>query len=353
MITWNVIQTLAIPVLTALYSAYETRRSTTAQVNACKESMKASDAKRRANEELERQYREGNISQRSVNIPSNAFNAGPEFTLLFTSTAVVGTVLLAKAGQELRKIGLHLGEIRDELRNHTTAMVQGWQTQGFGAFIYQFLKTEIEENGGESSVGSHAFYVYNPTTAADVVFKQKVQENPLPASFGGFSSDLEAIFRLMWANRTRLRETLGRKEADAVVFHLLVPAKGQMAVIDRMEIDDSIGRLIIKGHRDEGDCYVWFNFINLSGQVTLCDVGLLNIDKTRGEKIESAAGALGLTGWAAYLGAIASISVFPPAVPVFAAGWASCMTATMGLVIYGDVTKGSLLNSRKLGPPTV
>ena len=31
--------------------------------------------------------------------------------------------------------------------------------------------TEIDDYGGETSVGRHAFYIYNPTTSAEVVFK--------------------------------------------------------------------------------------------------------------------------------------------------------------------------------------
>jgi hypothetical protein len=86
------------------------------------------------------------------------------------------------------------------------------------------------------------------------------------------SSDLEAIFRLMWANRKRLRATMPEEEADAVVFHLLVPAKRTMAILEPMLIDESIGKLIIKGHMDEGSCYAWFNFTHLPQSVELHDV---------------------------------------------------------------------------------
>jgi hypothetical protein len=50
------------------------------------------------------------------------------------------------------------------------------------------------------------------------------------------------------------------------------PAKRAMAVIDRMAIHESIGRLVIKGHMDEGSCYAYFNFVQLPRQVTLHDV---------------------------------------------------------------------------------
>jgi hypothetical protein len=53
--------------------------------------------------------------------------------------------------------------------------------------------------------------------------------------------------------------------ADDIVFHLLVPAKRTIAIIDRMAIDDGIGKLITKGHKDDRSSYVSFNFVYISG----------------------------------------------------------------------------------------
>ncbi|KAF4311287.1 hypothetical protein GTA08_BOTSDO13054 [Botryosphaeria dothidea] len=90
------------------------------------------------------------ITSRTFEIPSNSFNAGPEFTAIFAVTAIIGVALVAKAVEELKKIGIHLEGIKDELGAQTTAIVQGWQTRGFGAFIYEFLKTEIDDYGGDA-----------------------------------------------------------------------------------------------------------------------------------------------------------------------------------------------------------
>lgn len=49
---------------------------------------------------------------------------------------------------------MHVKDIRDELGAQTTAMIQGWQHDGFGAYIYAFLSTEINDYGGEASVGN-------------------------------------------------------------------------------------------------------------------------------------------------------------------------------------------------------
>jgi hypothetical protein len=87
--------------------------------------------------------RNSDIIPRTVEIPSNAFNATAEFTSVFAAATIIGVAIAAKAADELKKIGMHLEGIRDELSGQTTAMVQGWQNKGFGAFIYVFLKTEM------------------------------------------------------------------------------------------------------------------------------------------------------------------------------------------------------------------
>lgn len=178
------------------------------------------------------------MSPRTFEIPSTGFNAGPEFTTVFAASVLVGTALAVKIRKELKSIGFHLGEIRDELGAHTTAKIHGWENKGYGAFIYWFLENEINDHGGEDSVGRHAFYIYNPTTSADIVFKQMVRNKPLPASFGGFSSTLDGVFHLMWKNRQSLYKTMPKKDAQDVLFHLLVSAKRTFAIPERMAIDE-------------------------------------------------------------------------------------------------------------------
>ncbi|PVH67873.1 hypothetical protein DL98DRAFT_555004 [Cadophora sp. DSE1049] len=232
-----------LPVASSLYTDHQSRRVAAAQLQATEQTVLAETARQRAFQAQENVYLDGALSPRSVLIPSNAFNSSANFTSLFTSTAIVGVALLAKLGDELRKMNLHVEEIRDELRVQSAAMIQGWQNEGYGAFIYDTLKGEIDDHGGDASVGRHAFYLYNRTTTADVIFKNKVRQKPFPPSFGGFSSDMEAIFRLMWANRQSLRATMPRDEADAIVFHLIIPAKSTIAILDRMAIHESIGKL--------------------------------------------------------------------------------------------------------------
>ncbi|KAI2843040.1 hypothetical protein CBS147353_5231 [Aspergillus niger] len=191
-------------------------------------------------------------SAQTFKILSNSFNAGPEFTAVFASCALI--------------IGLRLQDVPDELSYQTTARVQSWQTQGFGLFIYRFVDNEIENAGGETSVGRHAFYVYNRTTSANEVFERRARKSPFPSSFGGMASNLEAVFSLMWQNRRSLRQ-IDPVNADNVVFHLLVPAKRTFVIAERMAIDDGIGKLIIKGHTDEGAYYAWFNIVSVPRQV--------------------------------------------------------------------------------------
>jgi hypothetical protein len=91
--------------------------------------------------------------------------------------------------------------------------------------------SRIDEYGGNATVGQHMFYLYNPTTSANVVSKERVREKPLPASFGGMCSDIEVVF---------------------LVFHLLIPTKRNIGFTERMAIDDGVGRLIIKGLTNNG-----------------------------------------------------------------------------------------------------
>lgn len=238
-----------------------------------------------------------NITPRTVHILGNAFNAGAEFTSFYAATAIVGDVVAAKPAGEYkgreqinkdddktRPHAYHYSKKRSvaEHADQVAAAVQGWpKVGGFGVFVYNFLKDEINDHGGEASVGKHAFYVYNPTTSANVVFREKVRNHHLPASFGGFSSDLEGIFHLMWANRQIMRATMPRHKADAVVFHLLVPTMGAVVVPDRLAISESIGRLVIKGHMENGRCQAWFNFVHMPEHVTLNGIRNLNTDANK------------------------------------------------------------------------
>ncbi|GKZ21306.1 hypothetical protein AbraIFM66951_000806 [Aspergillus brasiliensis] len=298
------------------------------------------------------EHRIGGVSGgpiRTFKILSNAFNAGPEFTAVFATCVLAGTVLVAlQTRDELRAIGLRLGDIRDELSYQTTAMVQGWQTQGFGAFIYWFLDNEIHKAGGEQSVGRHAFYVYNRTTSANEVFEKLVREKSFPASFGGMSSDLEVIFFLMWQNRQSLRQT-DPENADNVVFHLLVPAKRTFAMPERMAINDGVGKLIIKGHTDEGACYAWFNFVRVPEQVVLHDIGNLDTDSADLKRMEEGIEGSRTVFAGFCLGTVISGFVFPPAGPYFAS--LTCASWAAAAKYVDNLRRFSQAPLRILGPP--
>lgn len=306
------------------------------------------EARRKLFEAYGRAIERDEVLQRTVDIPSNAFNAGPQFTTVFTSNFIIGAILLAKVANELRQLNLHVKDIRDELGAQTTAMIQGWQNTGFGDHIYNFLRSEIDDYGGGEG---HAFYIYNPTTSADVVFKQKVREQPLPPCFGGISSDIEAIFRLMWANRQTLRATMPRNTADAVVFHLLIPAKRTMAILDRMAIHESIGKLIIKGHMDEGSCYAWLNFVELPPEVTLHDIRNLDTDTSDRKRFEERDEAIMRAGIGFWVIAAVGGTLFPPIGLAGAVGFSAACTTVMATPALEAWQKSSRGPLRVLGPP--
>lgn len=340
-----------LPTASSLYTDHQSRRVAAIQLRAAEHSVLAETARERAFLAQENAYLDGAISPRNVLIPSNAFNASPAFTSLFASAAIVGVALLSKLGDELRKMNMHVEDIRDELGVQSAAMIQGWQNNGYGTFIYDTVRGEIDDHGGDATVGRHAFYLYNRTTTADVVFKNMVRNNPFPPSFGGFSSDLEAIFRLMWANRQTLRATLPRDEADAIVFHLIVPAKRTIAILDRMVIHASIGKLVIKGHMDEGCCYAWFNFVWLPSQVVLHDVRNLNTDKEDMERSESTYAQSISGAMICNIGGGVSAFLCPPAVPFFFAGFTVFSAGVLKAAAVDEIRRRMLPKPRVLGPP--
>ncbi|GAQ40684.1 hypothetical protein AtubIFM54640_000021 [Aspergillus tubingensis] len=283
---------------------------------------------------------------------NNSFNAGREFTAVFGTCALSTTALTIQTkAKELRAIGLHPKDISDETSCKTTPMVQGWKFHGFGYFIYKFVDNETVTVGGGEADGRHAFYVFNPTTSANEEFSTQVQKRPLQASFGGMCSDLEAVFLLMWQNRRSLRKR-DPENADNVIFHLLVPAKRTFAIVERMAIDDGVGKLIIKGHTDEGACYAWFNFVSLPRQVVLHDVGNLNRDsddRDRSWKREKS-GALAFFG----CGIITIITGFfiPPAAPYFAWLCFASLAVALKYGVLDDLRRSYRSPPRVLGPPS-
>ncbi len=172
---------------------------------------------------------------------------------------------------------MHVREIQDELGFQTPAMVQGWQNEAFGAFIYNFPKTQIDDYGGEASVGRHALYVYNPTTSTEVVSKQRVRDQPMPVSLWGLALILrpssDSCGRIF-----RASEPLCQEAGDAIGFHLVVPDKRIMDILDRMALDKSMGKIVIKGHANDGSCYACFNFDSLPQQLILQDIHKLDTD---------------------------------------------------------------------------
>ncbi|OJZ85907.1 hypothetical protein ASPFODRAFT_189700 [Aspergillus luchuensis CBS 106.47] len=283
---------------------------------------------------------------------NNSFNAGREFTAVFATCALSTTALTIQTkAKELRAIGLNPKDIPDETSYQATPMVQGWKFHGFGYFIYKFVDNETKTVGGGKADGRHAFYVFNPTTSANEEFRTQVQKRPLQASFGGMCSDLEAVFLLMWQNRRSLRKR-DPENADNVIFHLLVPAKRTFAIAERMVIDDGVGKLIIKGHTDEGACYAWFNFVSLPRQVVLHDVGNLNRDSAdldrswNREKI----GALAFFG----CGLMTIITGFfiPSAAPYFAWLCFASLAVALKYGVLDDLRRSYRSSPRILGPPS-
>jgi hypothetical protein len=126
---------------------------------------------------------------RVMHVPADAFNA--------LSMVGLATTLATVIWSATNSISAEIRRVHGELANQTDAMIGGYSESGFSEFIYQFIGTEIKDYRRSTAIEGHRFHVYSPITLSDVVFKKKNQETPLPASFGGFSSDLEVVFVTM------------------------------------------------------------------------------------------------------------------------------------------------------------
>lgn len=328
-----------VQAVSSLQTDHRNRQATIAQIQ-------NSEAQKRTAEKLEAELDSltSEILPREVHIIRDAFNSTAVYRHAFTTAAAVTHLIVVAEGvRELRNIGIQLEGIKEELDRQTLAKVGGWEG-GFGKFIHKFVQSEIGAN--QSSDRKHAFYVYHPDTIWVPEFEYLLEDHPLGLSFGGYSSDLLAVFLLMWANRRTLIETT--EDGADVLFHLLVPSDYFGAIGQPFLIHPEIGRLVIKGHVYKGKSLFWFNFQYLPEGVTLQDVGnIANLEETMPMygKVFVAS-----TTWAFGMGVIGT--AFPPLLPIttslamwglYGAGGGACLAA--GSAMLDDYT------APILGPP--
>ncbi|CZR56035.1 uncharacterized protein PAC_05923 [Phialocephala subalpina] len=169
--------------------------------DAAKAQVNAKRARKIATKTMAREFPElvQKISSREVRIIEKSFNSGTAFTNAFVAAGVVGVLVKVHQGvEELKRIGIQLEGIRGELEKQVLAMIGVYETTGFGSFVYKFIKTEI--GAYRTSKEKHVFYVYHSDIVWVPDFESLREERPLPQSFGGYSSDIDAIFLLMWSN---------------------------------------------------------------------------------------------------------------------------------------------------------
>jgi hypothetical protein len=115
------------------------------------------------------------------------------------------------------------------------------------------------------------FYVYNPDTVWHTDFEQQLEDELLLEQFSGYSTDLDAIFLLMWTNRRSLIE-MDEESSRKAVFHLLLPTCHPYAINDRLIIEQGLGTLVIKGYRYGGRSLTYFRLYRMLGDIILQDV---------------------------------------------------------------------------------
>lgn len=134
---------------------------------------------------------------------------------IVAGSMVAITYLLKQAVDEMRQMNQNLKRIKDELSAQNTLTSSGGSgPDGFARVVYGNLQSHIKKHGGDG----HRFFVWHPDNTWHWRFDQLLEENPLPATFCAFASDLDELCVIMGAARRALPEDSG------VVFHLIVSA---------------------------------------------------------------------------------------------------------------------------------
>lgn len=270
------------------------------------------------------------IKQREVRIVEGAFNSTPAFTNTFTNTAALALVLSVTQGvNELRKIGCRLEGIQGELEKLVMAKFQGWENDGFGSGIHRFVQMEMRGYNTHRD-NKHFFYLYHPGTDWYPRFEEKRHLQPLGPNFGGYSSDLEALFQMMRANRQTLSEN--SSDGKKAMFHLLIPAWNAMAIEQPFLIHEEILPLTIKSQTHDNENLVWLHLPEIPAQLTLEDVGRFWPDRYDDSKDVSTIFSC-FCGAVACFAGIAATAAFPPLAAYeiyFASAYVASIAGGMG-----------------------
>ncbi|GAD96545.1 hypothetical protein FG10452.1 [Paecilomyces variotii No. 5] len=221
------------------------------------------------------------VKNKEIKVIQGAFNSSAEYIAKFQAVALVSiAIVLLDVDSAIKRIGASLERIGGELEIANAAKIQGWENEGFGAHVYNFVRNEMlqatsrtqKEQAGAMQQ-HHYFYVWNPDTTWYPVFEERNRVDPLGPNFGGYSHDLATICLRMRIDR----ETLIEKESHGrtAQFHLLIPAYSPIVIDHPIAFHDSLLPLTITGQRHrQVDC-VWLNLRVCQRALNLQFIGVL------------------------------------------------------------------------------
>lgn len=290
------------------------------------------------------------IQPREIGVVPQAFNSTPAFVHYF-QTAAIGAMplVLLDISAAVKRVGRSLEGIRDELRISSVARVQGWDVDGFGGHVHEFVRNEM--NKGSADGQHHFFYVWHPDDDWYPAFERRQRAAPLGPQFGGYHHDLPTICLRMRTDREALITTTDNGH-DAVL-HLLIPAYYPLVIDQPIAFADRLLPLIITAQRHRIADFVWFELRQNQERLRLENVSILPFKTDlakRGSLIAFNGGVC-----AAMAGAAAAL-IFPPCSPIIfglvmpaadilAYGSAATVAAAS---IYDNMTAGTV---QVLGDP--
>lgn len=159
-------------------------------------------------------------------------------------------IMLSQATNELQQTRIHTKSIHEELTLRNRAMVQGWEKEGFGDFMYQTLIERMRPYKGPANQKWHRFFLYSPSQSSFVQLNKRIKESGVLVDFGGGYEHLGSALESMRIERRNMRWRKGRREADEVQYHLVVVLDRPVTSLEPVVLDEEMGKVFIWGHLD-------------------------------------------------------------------------------------------------------
>jgi hypothetical protein len=153
-----------------------------------------------------------------------------------------------------------LTEISGYLGDQNSVKVSGSAgPDRFARTVYNSIRMRIEETEGDRH--HRRFFLWHPDTNWYSAFHKLLRANPLPPTFCAKSEDLDKLCRITQTIRESMKDEGEADGVSNVIFHLLIPACGNIAVKEGLHFPDDLQPFQVKGQKHNRKMPVQFNLL--------------------------------------------------------------------------------------------